>query len=360
VLCSAASGFSALTAQMENVFPEKYDESLSVMYRIEDRVVFIFREMVKAEYHQATNIDPVLNGYLKKALNRYWLLESIELKKELNSDSHYFTKRITKYIAKLPSSYDQAAFSYFLNNVRNEFKELAPFAAASEKAMEALKEAAPQKTYITAIDKTPDFFRKIPCFLKPLVKLDDKISALIDKLQQKYTLEKMILTLSALRKSDFGRDLPELGKLQKKLSEFLVKRIVSNLEVQLEAGLEQDAVTGIMKSPQGVMIKQVLYQGRIRTFVKELQKSETLAQLECFFPIMATLKGELNNLSSRTDSPASKATLAKMQKNLSDMQIVLRSKLLKATQVSAEFEKTVKDFSAEITSAEASQLIRQL
>jgi len=75
---------------------------------------------------------------------------------------------------------------------------------------------------------------------------------------------------------------------------------------------------------------------------------------------METLKGDFRKLSSKTSDPASKATLAKMQTNFTNMQTILRLKLRKATQTSVEFERTVKNFSTEITSAKASQLIKQL
>lgn len=359
-VCAIAGDLSSLFGQMEPIFPEKYDKQLSEMYRLEDRVVFIFRELMVAEYNLSQDQDKTLNGYLKKALNRYWLLESNELKRAVTLDPDYYSRRLGKYVRKLPSTYDQAAFSFLYSSIAGKPAKILLLADSSAKAMDCLKEAAHQKAYVAAIKISPDFYRRIPLFVRPLKKLDDKIDALVEKLQQKFLLEKMILAVDSLSRSKSGKLAAALLKLKSKLNEKLVRRMVSNLEVQLETGLESDAVTGIMKSPQGVIVKQTLYQGRIRTFVKEMQKAETLLQLNCFTTIMRTMRQEFAKLKRSVKLDISRETLAKMDKNFDQMQTIMRLKLRRSTKDSLEFEKLVNDFDREISSAEATVLVEAL
>lgn len=361
VVVSAASdptSFMSQMNQMQPFFPEKYEKQLSEMYRLEDRVVFFFREMITAEYNQSCKQETQLNGYLKKALNRYWLLESNELKKTVLVDPEYYSHRLEKYVRKLPNTYDQAAFSFLFSSIKNQIAEMAPFAESADKATNYLKESAHQKAYVTAITSSPDFYRRIPLFFKPLIKLDEKIDASIEKLQQKFMLEKMILAINALTSCKNDKISSALLKLKAKLCEKLVQRIISNLEVQLETGLEEDAITGIMKSADGVMLKQVLYQGRIRTFVKQFQKAETLAQFNCFIPVMNSLKQKFAILKQATSDTESKATLDRMIANFEEMQIVMTLKLRNSNTASAEFEKMVKDFDSEISNSDSAELIQ--
>lgn len=159
--------FSSLMQETEKIFPEKYDEKLAKLYRPEDRLVFIFREMTLAHYKEQQEKDTVLNGYLKKALNRYWLLESNEFKHAVESDPKYYLKRIIKYLENLPNTYDQAAFSFLFAYLKEDFPKTIPLAESTFNAVDTLNDDRHLKSYCKAIAKSPDFYKRIPLFLRP-------------------------------------------------------------------------------------------------------------------------------------------------------------------------------------------------
>lgn len=356
----SGADFSSMFGQMEKVFPEKYDEVLSRLYRPEDRIVFIFREMIVSQFNENQKIEPVLNGYLKKALNRYWLLESSEYKKAFLADSEYMTKRLQKYCAKLPGKFDLAAFSYFLEAGSDENPALRAMAKTSGMLLQKLNDIGSQKAYIEEINNSRDFYRKIPVLFKPVIKADDKIRMLVDRLQQKFLIEKMIIACDSLISQKNDKIKSALIKLKSGLSRILVEKIASNLETQLETGIEADAVTGIMKSPQGIMVSQVLYQGRIRTFVKEIQKTETLKQLESLLPVMTSVKTELTRLKNSVSNTKSKAVLEKMLQNLDEIALVLKLKLRNSSAASADSAKLTELFDLEISSGKTAEILNEL
>ncbi len=354
---SASKDFKSSFGQMEKVFPEKYDEILSRLYRPEDRIVYIFREMTVAQFNQSQKKETMLNGYLKKALNRYWLLESNEFKKVFLADSAYYQKRAKKYLAKLPSNYDQAAFYFLFDSLSKDIPSLAPFTKSSANALDCLKDIKHQQAYALAIENSKDFYRKIPLIFKKIQKIEDKIDAFIEKLQQKFLLEKMILACDHLIPQKDGKMKSILTNLKSRLGKRLLDKIISNLEVQLETGLESDAVTGIMKSSMGVMVSQTLYQGRIRTFIKELQKAENIKQLNCYLEIMSKVKNSFGALKSKISDPRSKETLDKMSKNFENISVIMKLKLRNQNQESNEFKSITSQFEQMINTDESNCLI---
>lgn len=351
-----ADDFASMPGNMEKIFPERYDDELSRLYRPEDRLVFIFREMTLAQFNQSQNRDALLNGYLKKALNRYWLLESTEFKKTFLAEPEYFLTRIKRYLKKLPCTCDQAAFAFVFASLTDSVTEIKPLEKVSSDALQSLKDVSRQKAYADLIGNSQDFYRRIPTFLKPVIKLEQKIDSLIEELQQKFILEKMILAIDSLIPQKGEKMREALVKLRETLTSRLHEKIISNLEVQLESGLEADAVTGIARSSQGIMISQVLYHGRIRTFVKEMQKAENTKQLDCFIPVLRKIRSSLFVIKSRLSDSCSLATLEKMLENLDNMAVVLRLNLRNKKEESASFKQLVDHFDREI-SAEAQQEI---
>ncbi|PKL50639.1 MAG: hypothetical protein CVV42_02630 [Candidatus Riflebacteria bacterium HGW-Riflebacteria-2] len=345
---------------MENIFPDRYDAELAELYRPEDRIVFIFREMTLAQFNQSQKIEPLLNSFLKKALNRYWLLESTEYKRAFQSDSAYFTRRVQKYLKKLPSTYDQAAFAFVFSALIDKNAQLKPLEMSSQAALQSLKEFEHQKEYAARIAGSRDFYRRIPMFFKPAIKLEEKVASMIEKLQQKFILEKMILAVDSLVSQKSGKMREAFSKLKGKLARRLHEKILENLEIQLETGLEKDAVTGIAKSSQGVMVCQVLYQGRIRVFVKEMQKAENIRQLNCFIPILTSIKSDLSALRNRVSDPGSGATLEKMQKNLEQMATILKLKLRNKVEDSQNFRQLVEQFDREMSVSEHEEILLSL
>lgn len=355
-----AADFASLMGKVENIFPEKYDEELSRLYRPEDRIVFIFREMTLAQLNQSQKVESLLNAYLKKALNRYWQLESTEYRKAFLTDSIYFSKRIQKYLQKLPSTYDRAAFAVVLSELENKEEQIKPLARASQKTLQSLKILEHQKAYASQIKSSKDFYRRIPVFLKPAIKLEEKLDSLIAELQQKFILEKMILAVDSLMEKNDGRLRQGLARLKVKLADRLCEKIIENLEIQIETGLEEDAVTGIARSSQGIMIRQVLYQGRIRTFVKEMQKAENMRQLNCFLPILAKIRSNVFIMRNRSSDPRSQATLEKMYKNLDEMTTILQLKLRNKNEDSPTFKELVSQFDHEISGSDRQQTLLEL
>jgi hypothetical protein len=360
VTSASAVDFASLMGKTENIFPEKYDEELSRLYRPEDRIVFIFREMTQAQFNQSQNVEAQLNDYLKKALNRYWLLESIEYKRAFLADEVYFSKRIQKYLQKLPCTYDQAAFAVVLSELENKNGEIKPLAMSSQKTLQNLKVLDHQKKYASQIKNSKDFYRRIPFFLKPAIKLEEKIDSLIEKLQHSFILENMILAVDSLIEKNDGKLREGLVKLKEKLAHRLYKKIIENLENQIEAGLEEDAVTGIARSSQGILIRQVLYQGRIRTFVKEMQKAENMQQLSCFIPILAKIRSSISGLRNRISDSRSRATLEKMYKNLDEMTTIMKLKLRNKKEDSQAFKKLVEQFDHEISISDHRKILLEM
>ncbi len=352
--------FSAAMGQTEKIFPEKYDEKLSRLYRPEDRLVFIFREMTLAHYNEQQGKEAVLNDYLKRALNRYWLLESNEFNHIFQTEPEYYLKRINKYLSKLPNTYDQAAFSFLFAYLKEELPAAAPLAESTEAAVNTLNDDNHLKAYCKAIAASPDFYKKIPLFLRPVLKAEDKVSELINKLQQQFILEKMILALDAIIPQKTSSVKTGLLKLKEKLSEKLLQKIIANLEIQLETGLEEDAVTGISKTSQGIIVTQVLYQGRIRTFVKQMQRAENEKQLKCFLPIVNDLRKSFAGIKAQLNDPKSKATLDRMDKNLDEMSVVLRLKLRNRIDTTPAFQKMTKEFDQQISNEQTQNLLKEL
>ena len=352
--------FSALMGQTEKIFPEKYDEKLAKLYRPEDRLVFIFREMTLAHYNEQQEKEAVLNGYLKKALNRYWLLESNEFKHAVEAEPEYYLNRIIKYLEKLPNTYDQAAFSFLFAYLKEDFPKTVPLAESTLTAVNSLNDDRHLKAYCTAIAGSRDFYKKIPLFLRPFKKVEDKVDALINKLQQKFILEKMILALDAVIPQSTSPIRSGLLKLKDKLSDKLLQKILANLKVQLETGLEENAVTAIRKNSQGIIVSQVLYQGRIRTFVKQMQKAETKKQLKCFLPIVKKIRKGLATIKTNLENQESLATLDKMDKNLDQMTTILSLKLRNKKESSSAFKKLVKTFDQRISGEKTQKLLSEL
>lgn len=354
------SSFFDNMGSVEKIFPEKYDEVLSRLYRSEDRIVFIFREMTMAQLNQSLKKEEVLNKFLKKALNRYWLLESNEFKKIFLSDSKYYTFRMKKYLAKLPCTYDQAAFSFLFENIYKDVSAIKPFAKSSAKALQCLKTIEHQRGYAAEISKSKSFYRKIPHVFKVVTKVNDKIDRLIEKFQQKFLLEKMVLACDKIIPQKDGQIRSALSKLKNKLIDRLVKKIYTNLEAQFETGIGKDAVTGISKSSQGVMIRQTLYQGRIRVFVKQMQKSENIRQFNCYLPIMRQIENCFAKLKRTISDASSKATLDKMRKNFDEMKLVIKLKLRGKNEDSQEFRTLTKQFEQSINSKEVVGILKEL
>lgn len=356
-VCSAGE-LSSFFAQMEPVFPEMYDQKISEMYRPEDKVLFMFREMCRAENNLNSKRDTVLNGYLQKALNRCWIIESCDLGKSIKADPEYFCRRLAKYFSKLPSRFDQAAFMWAFKSFDSSLYGLKQHCENAGMAIEALKKPAVLAEYSSEIAATEDFYRRIPFFMKPVKEFEAKVEGYFERLQQKFLLEKMILALDAFVRTRRDIEGVNLNWLKQKLSNMLVARILSNLENQLEAGLEDGAITGIARSPTGVAVTQVLYQGRIRTFVKEFQKVESASQFASLLPVMDSVVAGLKTLQARNQSTANGQVLARMLANLEQMKIIMQMKMKQSASDSKAFAGLVEDFFSELSGSEASQLLQ--
>jgi hypothetical protein len=170
----------------------------------------------------------------------------------------------------------------------------------------------------------------------------------------------MILAVDSLIEKNDGKLREGLVKLKEKLAHRLYKKIIENLENQIEAGLEEDAVTGIARSSQGILIRQVLYQGRIRTFVKEMQKAENMQQLSCFIPILAKIRSSISGLRNRISDSRSRATLEKMYKNLDEMTTIMKLKLRNKKEDSQAFKKLVEQFDHEISISDHRKILLEM
>ncbi len=357
LVCSAGE-FSSLFAQMEPVFPEMYDRKVSEIYRPEDKVLFMFREMCRAENNLNSKRDPVLNGYLQKALNRCWIIESCGLGKSIKADPEYFCRRLAKYFSKLPSRFDQAAFMWVFKSFDPSMYGLKKHCENALMAIEALKKPATLAEYSAEIAATEDFYRSIPFFVKPVKEFEAKIEGYFERLQQKFLLEKMILVLDAFIRNRRDLEGVNLNWLKQKLEKMLVSRILSDLEIQLESGLEDGAITGIARSPAGVVVTQVLYQGRIRTFVKEFQKVESASQFASLLPVMDSVIAGLKTIQAKNQTTANSQVLARMLANLEQMKLIMQMKLKQSASESKAFASLIEDFYSELSGSEALQLLQ--
>jgi soluble cytochrome b562 len=344
----------------KNIFPDRYDEKLARLYRPEDRIVYIFREMTLAHFNQQQDKKPVLNEFLKIALNRYWLLESNEFRQTFANDTEYYLKRVKKYISKLPSKYDKAAFSFMFAYMEEDLPEVESLVKTTTNAVNSLDEDKYLKEYCQTIAKTPKFYREIPIILKPAIKIEEKIGNLLYQLQKHFLIENMILSVDSLISSNEGKLRDGLIKFKKKLNAILIHKILTNLEVQLESGLEEDTITGIMISGNNLVVTQVLYQGRIRTFVKRMQRVETFRQLRCFLPIVSYLRKRMTQMKKKSEDPQTVKTLEKMDKNLDQMTTILQMKLKNKSEISQEFQNQIDLFDKKLNEYGFQKLLSEL
>ncbi|NLI79776.1 MAG: hypothetical protein GX442_25440 [Candidatus Riflebacteria bacterium] len=305
------------------LFPEPFEQEMLRMARLEDQVVYLFRERMTAEHHRRQNKDAVINGYLVKGLDRLWRVKSVEARQAAGRGPEAFVAFFPGYVAKLPAKADLAAFSFFLSQLPQELTGLSGLAPKARETAQDLEKGEALGTYVAEVARTKDFFRHALPWQKWGNAIEAKIEGMLAKLQEKVSLEDAILALHWLSANSSGKVAQGAGRLIGRLQKRIARDIGTGLEAELAVGLEPDSVMSLELGENGLVIKQALYRGRIRVFVKALQTVKDRGQLDRFLPVCREVKGLLARLAPAAHDARSRATLERMQQNLDQILTVM-------------------------------------
>ncbi len=330
VLASIVPAFGAGTGpegaaagETKPLFPEPYEQQMLRMARLEDQVVYLFRERMTAEHHRRQNKNAVINGYLAKGLDRLWRVKSVEARQAARRDPKAFAAFFPGYLAKLPAKGDLAAFSFFLSQLPQELTGLSELAPKARATAQELEKGDALGAYVAEAARTEDFFRHALPWQKWGNAMEAKIEGLLAKLQEKVSLEDAVLALHWLSVNSSGKVAQGAGRLIGRLQKRIVRDIGTGLEAELAIGLEPDSVMSLELGPNGLVIKQALYRGRIRVFVKALQTVKDRGQLDRFLPVCREVKGLLARLAPAAHDDRSRSTLERMVQNLDQILTVM-------------------------------------
>lgn len=305
------------------LFPEPFEQQMLRMPLLEDQVVYLFRERMTAEHHRRQNKDAVINGYLAKGLDRLWRVKSVEMRQAALQAPEAYVVFFPGFLAKLPAKADKGAFSFFLSKLPLELTDLSGLAPQAREAAQALEQDGPLGAYVAEAARTEDFFRHAMPWQKWGNAIEAKIEGMLAKLQEKVSLEDAILALHWLAKNSSGKVAQGAGRLIGRLQKRIVRDIGTGLEAELAVGLEPNSVMSLEIGATGLVIKQALYRGRIRVFVKALQTVKDRGQLDRFLPVCREVKGLLARLAPAAHDARSRATLERMQQNLDQILTVM-------------------------------------
>jgi hypothetical protein len=291
------------------------------MARTEDQVMYLFRERIKAQDSCDRKVDAEVNRPLTRALDRAWRAKSVEFRLTMARNPGKAVPRFEAFFGKLPCSYDQGAFSFLLSSLPEELTSLAQLAPQARAAVVALGNRSAVMDYVRKMAGTADFFKARPGWLIQLGLVGDKLEGLLDQLQSAFSLEDLIMAVQWLHAHQLLPAGANASGLAQRLTERLVRQVRDGLSADLAIGLEPDEVVAIERvtDPDGVLIKQALYRGRIRRFVKQYQNVFTRNQLAWLEPARGGILAAISELKKAEKNPRSVEALGAMEKNLADI-----------------------------------------
>lgn len=311
-----------------SLFPEPYDAVLEGMAVPEEQVIYLFRERCRAQNAVNQKRDLNINTYLVSALDRAWRSKSIEVRLLLEKDPAKSVARFEAVFAGVPAPADRGAFSFLLNALPGELVALSKLAPKAREAAAGIHEPAFLASYISQIDKTAEFFRKLPPWKVKLNQAKGKAEEILDRLQEHFSLEDTIMAVNWLGENNLLPEKCNASVLAARLTDRLAGKIIAGLQAELLVGLAPDDVVAIEQTtnPAGVWVKTALYRGRIRKFVKQYQKVFTGNQLAWLEPTRVKILAFISQTRDSVKDPASRETLSKMQQNLDEMKSIMQIK----------------------------------
>ena len=294
---AVASDFDDLIAQMtqgpkEQIYPEPQDKALRKVKEPFDKVIWVFRALCESKQRAASGsgIDKTLAEALHARHREESWLFTKSLIRALQDGKE---KKLTKWqqcLENLSLPEDVAAFVPVFERLPQRLAErYAPFAAQATEVAAKLENSSALATYVAHTEFDKDFFKK----KRPWHYVADAVvkgyEGLLSKLEERFCKENLIRFFVRVQRWKVPQAVKNsASKTQAKLMKSLQTAIEIDFDDRVEGGLCRKT-QGIELVNGYVMYKTTLLNGRIRRFIKRVQKYEDGRDIKLFLPLIGDL-----------------------------------------------------------------------
>ncbi|MFC1743306.1 hypothetical protein ACFL35_04875 [Candidatus Riflebacteria bacterium] len=321
---SFMEGFFDDVKIVKNHFPEPFEKEMARMVRLEARLVFVFRQASLYRF-KSIGEESQLNLKLTEALEDLHKVLASQLKARFGDDpGKHRDKRLRHYFEKISLEGDKAAFEQFFKILAPDLQEKwQDLAEQSAKLHSSLEDPTNLEFYVRRLQKDTRFYKKVP-FGKFFNKTKDKIELFLDRVTSVFCAENILRFLDKAIQNMESSSLQDLMQnMQYRLTDRLINHLANDFAGLLEDDLHGKVISEISIMSNGFLkIKMSLIKGRLRRFVKRIQKLETKRDAQLFRPLVSKVKFRIKNLAYKAKNQEAKDYLNMVCDTLQNIYII--------------------------------------
>ena len=335
---SIASDFDSLIAQMtqgekEQIYPEPQDKALKKVREPFDRVIWVFRALCesKERAESGSGIDSSLRDALHaRHMEESWLFTKSLIRAQQDGKSKDIEK-FQQCLENLSLPEDAAAFVPVFDRLPDELAQVyAPFRQQVMDMATKLESNGSLATYVAHAEFDKDFFKK----KRPWHYVADAVKkgyeGLLSKLEERFCKENLIRFFVRVQDWKVSSGIKDsASKTQMKLMKSLQEAIEVDFDDRVDGGLCR-RTQGIELVNGYLMMKTTLLNGRMRRFVKRIQKYEG-HDLKLFLPLVGDLKRHVSHVAFHGQDLDGETQdyLKEVKQTFDNMEVILKLKARK-------------------------------
>ena len=335
---SFASDFDSLIAQMtqgekEQIYPEPQDKALKKVREPFDKVIWVFRALCESKQRaeSGSGIDDALRDALHARHREESWLFTKSLVRAMQDGKNKKLEKFQQCLENLSLPEDAAAFVPVFDRLPEDLAQVyAPFQQQVTAMAAKLANNSSLATYVAHTEFDKDFFKKKRPWHYVADVVQNGFEGLMSRLEERFCKENLIRFFVRVQ----GWKVPQgvknaASKTQTKLMKSLQEVIEIDFDDRVEGGLCRKT-QGIETVNGYIMMKTTLLNGRMRRFVKRIQKYEG-NDLKLFLPLVGDLKRHVSHVAFHGQDldGETKDYLKEVKQTFENMQVILKLKARK-------------------------------